>query len=103
MPLTVFNCKGIPAVRREHIEAAVEAAGPRLAQPYEAWIAADALRSGIRVLITGPLGFERTVTFPLDEAPATITQRVRETIDAPVAVAGTGAPRPEKSRLAAAS
>ena len=25
MPLTVFDCKGIPATRRERIEAAVEA------------------------------------------------------------------------------
>jgi len=28
-----------------------------------------------RVLIRWPQGFERTVTFALDEAPATITQR----------------------------
>jgi len=27
------------------------------------------------------LGFERTVTFDLDEVPATITERVRETIE----------------------
>jgi len=32
------------------------------------------------VLITWPQGFERTVTFALDDAPATITERVRETI-----------------------
>ena len=35
----------------------------------------------VRVLITGPHGFERTVTFPLDEAPATITQQARETLE----------------------
>jgi hypothetical protein len=81
MPLTVFDCKGISATRRERIEAAVEAAGQHLAQPYEGWIAADPFRGGVRVLITGPQGFERTVTFALDEAPATITQRVKETID----------------------
>jgi hypothetical protein len=81
MPLTVFDCKGIAATRRKRIEAAVEAAGQHLAQPYEGWIAADPFRSGIRVLITGPQAFERTVTFALDEAPATITQRVKETID----------------------
>ena len=81
MPLTVFACKGIAATRRERIEAAVEAAGQHLAQPYEGWIAADPFRGGVRVLITGPQGFERTVTFVLDEAPATITQRVKETID----------------------
>jgi hypothetical protein len=33
------------------------------------------------VLITGPQGFERTVLFALDEDPAVITERVRETID----------------------
>ena len=81
MPLTVFDCKGIPATRRERIEAAVVAAGRRLTRPFEGWIAADPCREGIRVLLTGPRGFERTLTFPLDEAPASITQRVRETID----------------------
>ena len=81
MPLTVFDCKGISATRRERIEAAVEAAGRHFARPYEGWIAADPFRGGVRVLITGPDGFERTVTFSLDEAPATITERVRETIE----------------------
>ena len=80
MPLTVFDCKGISAARRKRIEAAVEAAGRGLAQPYEGWIAADLIRGGVRVLITGPQGFERTVTFALDDGPATITERVRETI-----------------------
>jgi hypothetical protein len=81
MPLTVFDCTGISATRRERIEAAVEAGGRHAAQPYEGWIAADPFRGGIRVLITGPQGFERTVTFALDEGAATITQRVKETID----------------------
>jgi hypothetical protein len=49
--------------------AAVAAAGPRLAQPYEAWIAAEPSRGRVRVLITGPHGFERTVAFARDEAP----------------------------------
>ena len=31
MPITVFDTKGIPATRRERIEAAVEAAGRELA------------------------------------------------------------------------
>jgi hypothetical protein len=35
----------------------------------------------VRVLITGPQGFERTVLFALDEDPAVITEQVRETID----------------------
>ena|ERR1035438_6472075 len=38
MSLTVFDCKGISATRRERIE---EAAGKHFAQPYEGWIAAD--------------------------------------------------------------
>src|ERR1035437_2158772 len=69
MPLTVFDCKGISAIRRERIEAAVAAGGKHVAQPYEGWIAADPFRGGVRVLITGPHGFERTVTLALDEAP----------------------------------
>ena len=60
------------ATRRDRIEAAVEAAGQRLAQPYKAWIAADPFTGGVRVLITGPQGFERTVRFALDEAPKRI-------------------------------
>ena len=36
---------------------------------------------GVRVVITGPQGFERAVLFALDEDPAVITERVRETID----------------------
>ena len=81
MPLTVFDSKGIPASRRARIEGAVVAAGRSLSQPYEAWIAADPLRGGVRVMITGPEGFDRTVTFDLAEDPAVITQRVRETIE----------------------
>jgi hypothetical protein len=81
MPLTVFDCKGIPASRRPQIEGAVVAAGRNLAQPYEAWIAADLHRGAVRVMITGPQGFDRTVTFDLAEEPAVIAQRIRETID----------------------
>ena len=79
--MTVFDCKGISATRRERIEAAVEAGGKHVAQPYEGWIAADPFRGDVRVLITGPQGFERTVTFALDEVPATITARGRETLE----------------------
>ena len=81
MPLIVFDCKGISSTRRERIEAAVEAAGKHVAQSYEGWIAAGPFRGGVRVLITGPQGFERTVMFALDEPSATITERVRETIE----------------------
>ena len=50
MPITVFNIKGLPATRREAIEAAVEAAGLRLSAPYEAWITAPPLSGCIKVL-----------------------------------------------------
>jgi hypothetical protein len=33
------------------------------------------------VLITGAHGFERTVAFALDDAPAVIAERVRETVE----------------------
>ena len=81
MPLTVFDCKGIPTSRCARIEGAVVAAGRNLPQPYEAWIAADLPRGMVRVIITGPQGLDRTVTFELGEEAAVITQRVRETIE----------------------
>jgi hypothetical protein len=81
MPLTIFDTKGIPGNRRERIEAAVMAGGRETAEPHEAWIAADQFRGGVRVLITGPQGFERIVTFAVDEEPAVITQRVRQTLE----------------------
>ena len=81
MPITVFEMRGIPAHRRERIEAAVGAGGKSVSEPHEAWIAADPFRGGFKVLITGPHGFERTVTFALDEDPVLIAQRVRETLE----------------------
>jgi hypothetical protein len=33
------------------------------------------------VLITGPHGFERTVALALDDDPAVIAERVRETVE----------------------
>jgi hypothetical protein len=74
VPLTAVACKGISAARRERIEAAVAAAGQRHARPYEAWIAAGPFPGGVRVLITGPRGFERTVAIALDEAPKRIVR-----------------------------
>ncbi|HEV3330928.1 MAG TPA: hypothetical protein VG096_08105 [Bryobacteraceae bacterium] len=81
MPLTVFNTEGLPATHRERIEAAVEAGGNQLSAPYEAWIAADPFRGGMRVLITGPQGFERVVQFAPNEPSVEITRRVRETLE----------------------
>jgi hypothetical protein len=80
MPITVFEAKGIPATRRERIQAAVEAGGKHVAGPHEAWISADPFR-GFKVLITGPHGFERAVFFAADDDPAVISERVRETLD----------------------
>jgi len=80
MPLKVFDIKGVPGNRRERIEAAVVAGGRYARGPHEAWIAADPFRGGFRVLITGPQGLERIVVFALDDAPAVITGRVRETM-----------------------
>ena len=81
MPLTVFDIKGLPASRRERIEAAVVAGGRHARGPHEAWIAADPFKGGFRVLITGPQGFERSVVFALDDDPAAIAERVRETLE----------------------
>ena len=81
MPVTVFDCKGISATRRARIEDAVIAAGRDLPQPHEAWIAADPFSGGVRALITGPQGFDRTVVFDLAEDLAVIMQRIRETIE----------------------
>jgi hypothetical protein len=81
MPLTVFAVKGIPGNRREPIEAAVVAGGKHVSGPHEAWIAADPFRGGFRVLITGPQGFERAVTFAIDDNPAVIAERVREALE----------------------
>jgi hypothetical protein len=81
MPLTVFQIKGVPGHRRERIEAAVVAGGRHASGPHEAWIAVDPFRGGVKVLITGPHGFERTVTFAVDDDPAVIAERVRETLE----------------------
>ena len=81
MPITVFALRGIPANRRERIEAAVIAGGKHARGPHEAWIVADPFNGGFRVLVTGPHGFERTVTFAIDDDPALIAERVRETLE----------------------
>jgi hypothetical protein len=81
MPLTVFDIKGIPGHRRERIEAAVVAGGKHTKALHEAWIAADPFSGGFRVLITGSHGFERTAAFAIDDDPAVIAERVRETIE----------------------
>ena len=81
VPLLVFDTKGIPAIRRERIEAAVVAGGKHLRDSYEAWITTDPFHGGVQVIITGPLGFERAVQFAVDEEPYEITARVRATLE----------------------
>jgi hypothetical protein len=81
VPLLIFDTKGIPATRRERIQAAVEAGGKHINGPYEAWITADPFRGGVRVMITGPFGFERIVQFAIDEESSEITERVRATLE----------------------
>jgi hypothetical protein len=81
MPLTVFSLRGIPSNRRERIEAAVVAGGKHATGPHEGWIADDPFNGGFRVLITGANGFECTVTFAIDDGPALIAERVRQTME----------------------
>ena len=60
---------------------AVEAAGRTLSAPHEAWIAADPVRGGFKVLVTGPLGLERAVSFQMEEEPAVITAHIRAALE----------------------
>jgi hypothetical protein len=78
MALIVFDIKGIPATRRERIASAVEVGGKHLPTSYEAWINRDPFGGTTRVLITGQLGFERSVDFALDEDSFEIAESVRE-------------------------
>jgi len=81
MPLTVFDTKGIPGTRREQIEAAVVAGGNYTSAPHEAFISSDPFKGGVKVLILGVHGFQRTVTFALEEDAAVIAERVRATLE----------------------
>ena len=57
------------------------ASGKHVTAPHQAWSSADPFHGGVRVLITAPHGFQREVAFALDETPAAITERVRETLE----------------------
>jgi hypothetical protein len=81
VPLTIFDTKGLPAVRRERIETAVVAGGKHTAESYEAWIAVDPFNGAVVVVITGRFGFERRLQFPLDAEAYEITERVRVTME----------------------
>ena len=61
--------------------AAVTAGGKHFSASYEAWIAADPFGGDVRVIITGPRGFERYVAFAMNEEFSEISRRVRETIE----------------------
>jgi hypothetical protein len=76
-----FAVKGIPGKRRQRIEAAVVARGRYASGPHEAWVSGDPFNGGFRVLITGPCGFESAVALGIDDDPAVIVRRVRETLD----------------------
>jgi hypothetical protein len=78
MPVTVFDTKGVPGHRRERIETAVVAGGKHVSAPHEAWIATDPFKGGV---LAGPHGFERTVTFAIDDDPGVIGNWVRETLE----------------------
>jgi hypothetical protein len=62
MPLTIFSTKGLSGNRRERIEAAVVAGGKHACGSHEGWIGVDQ-RGTVRVLVTGPDGFERSLGF----------------------------------------
>jgi hypothetical protein len=80
MPLTVFDIRNPRQPPR-----ADRGGGSRrckhASEPYEGCFAADPFKGGFRVLITGGNGFERTVTFAIDDDPAVIAERVRETLE----------------------
>jgi hypothetical protein len=57
MPLTAHACKGISATRRARIEAAVEAAGRHVAQPFEARIAAGPCRRRVARIVAPRVGY----------------------------------------------
>jgi hypothetical protein len=77
----------------------VVAGGKHVSAPHEAWIAADPFKGGFRVLITGPHGFERTVTFAIDDDPAVIRERVTGTTAAPVEGCNGGRKADERRKI----
>jgi len=78
----------------------VEAAGDHAAQSYEGWIAAGSFRGGVRLLITGPRGFERTVAFARDEASKRIVSAAARGLMAAAQRKGWAAARKDKGAAA---
>jgi hypothetical protein len=71
-----------------HVDGSGPACGPQKFRSaghasglHQAWIAADLSTGGVKLLITGPQGLERTLTFAVDDDPAVIAERVRETME----------------------
>jgi hypothetical protein len=74
MLLTASDCLGISSARRERIAGPLpppDSASLRRTKPGSPRTLS---RGGVRVLITGPRGFERTVAIALDEAPKRIVR-----------------------------
>jgi hypothetical protein len=76
-----FALKESLATRANASEAAVVAGGNHVSAPYEARTAGRSVQGRFRVVITGPQGLERTATFAIDDDPAAIAERVRETLE----------------------
>ena len=74
MPITIVDCRGLSGARRQHVEAAIVAAGRGTPSQHEAWVASDRFPEGLRVMITGPSGFDRMILFPVTEEPGMITE-----------------------------
>ena len=56
------------------------AGGRSVSAPHEAWV--SAVPGGrVKVLLTGPFGFQRQVIFPLAEEPGVIAELVRRTLE----------------------
>jgi hypothetical protein len=75
VPITVFDAKGIPATRREGMEAARVAAGRHVSAPHEAWIAGRPAARRVQGPYKGPHGLERSISLALDEEPVLIVER----------------------------
>jgi hypothetical protein len=54
MAMPLFDTKSVPPTGESGLIPAVEFGGKDVAPLYEAWIAADPFRDGVRVPITGP-------------------------------------------------
>jgi hypothetical protein len=70
-----------PPERRSQFAWVVVASGKHVNRPARGGNRGRRVHGGVKVLITEPHGFDRTVTFALDDDPAIIAERVRETME----------------------